>query len=58
MKDGVPEHAARQDMKTAMWLSKLGELYDIAHRNVEDVGGEEYGEPVCYLCRTVDHRTP
>lgn len=53
-KNGVPEHAARQEVGTTMWLSKLGESYDIAHRNVDDVGGKLYGDPVCYLRRTND----
>ena len=57
-KDGVPKHAARHDIRTPMWLSKLGKSYDIAHRNVGDVGGEVYGEPVRYLRRTADHTTP
>ncbi len=46
-----PTHAARQDPDSQMWLSKLGKEYDIAHANVEDVGGKEYGEPVKYLRR-------
>jgi len=32
-------------------LSKLGKEYDIAHANLNDVGGEEYGEPVKYMRR-------
>lgn len=50
-KDGIPTHAARQEMTTAMWLSKLGMSYDIAHENVEDIGGIRYGEPILYLRR-------
>lgn len=46
-----PTHAARYEASTDMWLSKLGKWIDIAHRNVEDVGGGVYGEPVCYLRR-------
>ena len=44
-------HAARQEPATGMWLSKLGQYHDIAHRNVVDVGGESYGEPVCFMRR-------
>lgn len=46
-----PTHAARQDTDSEVWLSKLGKEYDIAHANLNDVGGEEYGEPVKYMRR-------
>lgn len=46
-----PTHAARQDVGTGAWLSKLGKEYDIAHTNLADVGGEVYGEPVAYMRR-------
>ncbi len=50
-KDERPTHAARQDPDAQLWLSKLGKEYDIAHANLEDVGGKEYGEPVKYMRR-------
>lgn len=46
-----PLHASRQDSESRMWLSKLGKEYDIAHANLEDVGGKQYGEPVKYMRR-------
>jgi len=46
-----PTHAARQETDSEVWLSKLGKEYDIAHANLNDVGGEEYGEPVKYMRR-------
>lgn len=52
-KGGKPTHAARQEPVTAMWLSKLGMSYDIAHRNAEDVGGKCYGEPILYLRKAI-----
>lgn len=50
-KNGEPKHAALQEKSTGMWLSKLGPYHDIAHRSVDDVGGEDYGEVVCYMRR-------
>lgn len=50
-KDEQPKHAARQDPESRLWLSKLGKEYDIAHANLDDVGGEQYGEPVKYMRR-------
>ena len=50
-KDERPTHAARQNPDEQLWLSKLGKEYDIAHANLEDVGGAEYGEPVKYMRR-------
>ena len=55
--DGRPKHAARQERETAMWLSKLGPSFDIAHYKVEDLGGDEYGEPVCYLRKPTNGMT-
>ena len=51
VKDGLPTHAARQDVGTSMWLSKLGGAYDIRHRHVEDVSGKYYGQVACFLSR-------
>lgn len=50
-KDERPTHAARQDPDEQLWLSKLGKEYDIAHTNLAEVGGTEYGEPVRYMRR-------
>lgn len=46
----VPTHAARQ-LDGGWWTSKLGPLEDIAHREVEDVSGTVYGEPVRFMRR-------
>lgn len=48
--DHIPTHAARQ-LADGAWTSKLGQLEDIRHREVNDVGGTEYGEPVIFLRR-------
>ena len=56
-KVGLPTHAARQESDTTMWLSKLGQSYDIAHQYIEDVGGDEYGEPVLFLRRAVSEQS-
>lgn len=50
-KNGLPTHAARQEHSSRMWLSKLGSSFDIAHTSVDEIGGDEYGEPVQYLRR-------
>ena len=52
--DGEPKHAARQEPETGMWLSKLGQSYDVAHRNVKDLSGSVYGDPVCYLRKPLE----
>ena len=46
--DGSPTHAARQ-RESGTWTSKLGQLEDIEHRELEHVG--EYGNPVLFLKR-------
>lgn len=47
---GLPTHAARQ-LPDGQWTSKLGELLDITHTSVEDVGGGLYGETAVFLRR-------
>ncbi len=50
--DGVPTHAARQMIEERRWLSKLGRGYDIAHDEVEGVGGRPgYGAVAVYMRR-------
>ena len=41
-----PQHAARQEMGTSFWLSKLGDAHDIAHDTPEDLEGPFYGHVV------------
>jgi hypothetical protein len=46
----VPTHVARQ-LADGSWTSKLGRLEDIAHIDVNGVGGTDYGEIVAFLRR-------
>jgi hypothetical protein len=48
--DQVPSHMARQ-LPDGSWTSKLGRLEDIAHIDVNAVGGAEYGEVAAFLRR-------
>lgn len=48
--DGTPTHAARQ-LPDGTWTSKLGQLEDIKHYQLEQVSGEHYGQPVVILRR-------
>jgi hypothetical protein len=48
--DRVPTHMARQ-LADGSWTSKLGRLEDIAHVDVNGVGGTEYGEVAAFLRR-------
>ena len=48
--DGSPTHAARQ-LEDGTWTSKLGQLEDIEHRDLDQVGEGDYGEPVLFLKR-------
>jgi hypothetical protein len=47
---GSPTHAARQ-LADGTWTSKLGKLEDIEHRDLDQVGEGDYGEPVLFLKR-------
>lgn len=51
-KDGLPTHAARQWIDERRWLSKLGSGFDIAHAEVDGVGGDLYGDVVVYMRRS------
>ena len=51
--EGQPKHAARQETDSYVWLSKLGNGYDIWHETAEGVGGSRYGEIVSYMRREV-----
>ena len=48
--DGTPTHAARQ-LPDGTWTSKLGQLEDIQHAEVDHVSGTAYGRPVLFLRR-------
>ena len=48
--DGSPTHAARQ-LADGTWTSKLGQLEDIEHWDLDQVGEGDYGEPVLFLKR-------
>lgn len=41
-----PRHAARQEVGSGLWLSKLGQVYDIAHDNLHDLESIGYGRVV------------
>jgi hypothetical protein len=49
---GTPTHAAKQ-LPDGRWASKLGELEDIEHTNLDILAGPVYGEVVAILRRTV-----
>ncbi len=46
----TPTHAARQ-LRTGMWISKLGPAIDIEHTTPDDVAGGVYGKVVAILHR-------
>jgi len=48
--DHVPTHVARQ-LPDGTWTSKLGNLEDIKHPHIHQVGGDAYGEPTLILRR-------
>ena len=48
--DGSPTHAARQ-LEDGTWTSKLGQLEDIEHQDLDDVSEGNYGRPVLFLKR-------
>ncbi len=48
--DGSPTHAARQ-LANGDWASKLGQLEDIIHPELDHVSGTVYGRPVLFLRR-------
>jgi len=48
--DRVPTHIARQ-LADGSWTSKIGCLEDIAHIEVDGVGGSDYGEVAAFLGR-------
>jgi hypothetical protein len=48
--EGIPTHMARQ-LPHGAWTSKLGGLEDVAHTDVDGVGGAEYGEIVVFMQR-------
>lgn len=55
--DGRPTHAARQPAD-GTWTSKLGQLEDIEHRTLDQVGAGDYGKPVLFLKRPSRQRSP
>ena len=46
----IPTHAARQ-LADGAWTSKLGQIEDIRHIELEHVSGEYYGDPILVLQR-------
>jgi hypothetical protein len=48
----TPTHMARQ-LVSGHWSSKLGELEDIEHVTLEQLGGSDYGRPVRFLKRKI-----
>ena len=53
-----PTHAARQEIDSGLWLSKLGELYDIAHNNLRDLECRIYGRVVGTFQRDTSQLRP
>jgi len=53
---GLPTHAARQ-LSNGRWSSKLGELEDIEHHDLQALEGPGYGSAVRYLRRTLMQAT-
>ena len=51
----TPKHAARQEVGTGNWLSKLGNGYDIMHPDLEDLEDSQYGVVVATYRRPLDH---
>ena len=49
--NGSPTHAARQ-LNDGTWTSKLGQLEDIRHQNLDQVSEGDYGKPVLVLRRS------
>ena len=52
--DDGPSHAARQEVGTTRWLSKLGKAQDIAHHTAEDLEGPYYGKIIRKYKRPID----
>lgn len=52
---GKPTHAARQ-LSSGKWTSKLGQLEDIEHSNLDDVTGLHYGSVGAILKRQKKNR--
>ena len=48
--DGAPTHAARQ-LPDGTWTSKLGQLQDIKHPELNHVSGTGYGRPILIMRR-------
>ena len=49
---GTPTHMARQ-LPSGHWTSKLGELEDIEHLTLGQLGGSDYGRVVQFLERRI-----
>lgn len=50
--DGRPKHMARQ-LPSGMWTSKLGDLWDIMHDNLQGVECDDYGKAIQFLKRRI-----
>lgn len=51
------QHAARQ-REDGRWTSKIGDLEDIIHNTPFALAGDEYGEVVCFLKRSLSYPKP
>jgi hypothetical protein len=56
--DGEVAHAARQIVRDRKWASKMGDLADIRHVDLNAIAGGEYGSPVACVARLYDGRPP
>ena len=54
---GNPTHAARQ-LDDGTWTSKLGQLEDIRHIDLDHISGSQYGNPVLVLQRPRNDSKP
>jgi hypothetical protein len=50
--DGEWQHVARQ-LPNGQWTSKIGELEDIAHSEIDAVASDDYGRVACYMRRQI-----
>ena len=54
VRDGKPQHAARQCLRSKVWVSKLGGDVDIEHERADSLTGDLYGEVYCVMKRELD----
>lgn len=51
---GIPTHMARQ-LPNGEWTSKLGQLEDISHNDLDALEGTQYGRLYCILARLISN---